>query len=317
MPIGASDQVPAGSFLRVGVASPVTASQRDIRSAPTPVPQEAKKWGSVARHGAQVLGESNDVSASNAWRQAVVRARTDPEGAEDEEVWVRDEEPEAPAPIRTASGGGRPRHTVPAPVAAEITGAAGARAGAKLAERLAEAVHAYDRDRFQDSLRILRPLARAVPTAGAVRELLGLTLYRLGRWRPALKELEEYRTMSGSYDQLPAMMDCNRALHLHSVVDQLWEDLREASPSGEVVAEGRIVMAGSLADRGDISGAIRLLTRDAAVKKPRLHHLREWYALADLYERAGDVSRARELFAKVDAIDPDAFDTRDRLRALR
>ena len=89
-------------------------------------------------------------------------------------------------------------------------------------------------------------------------ELLGLTLYRLGRWRPARKELEEYRAMSGSFDQLPAMMDCDRALHLHRGVDHLWEELREASPSAEVVAEGRIVMAGSLADRGDLAAGIKL-----------------------------------------------------------
>jgi tetratricopeptide (TPR) repeat protein len=156
-----------------------------------------------------------------------------------------------------------------------------------------------------------------VPTAPAVRELYGLTLYRLGRWRLALEEFEQYRLMSGSYDQYPAMMDCQRALHVHRAVDELWEDLRQASPSAEVVAEGRIVMAGSLADRGDLPGAIRLLERDVAIKKPRLHHLREWYALADLYERAGDVPRARDLFARVESVDPEAFDTRDRLRALR
>jgi len=265
-----------------------------------------------------VLGEATDGSASGAWRQAVVRARgTDDEAVDDEEVWVRDDEPEVSPATRTAPGLPRSRRTVPAPVVAEIAGVAGPRAGAKLSERLAEAVHAYDRDRFQDALRILRPLARAVPTAGAVRELLGLTLYRLGRWRPALKELEEYRAMSGSFDQLPAMMDCHRALHLHRGVDQLWEELREASPSAEVVAEGRIVMAGSLADRGDLESAIKLLTRDSAVRKPRLHHLREWYALADLYERAGDVPRARDLFSRVDGVDDGAFDTRERLRALR
>jgi tetratricopeptide (TPR) repeat protein len=133
----------------------------------------------------------------------------------------------------------------------------------------------------------------------------------------ALDEFEQYRLMSGSYDQYPAMMDCQRALHRYGAVDELWEDLRQASPSAEVMAEGRIVMAGSLADRGDLPGAIRLLERDVAIKKPRLHHLREWYALADLHERAGDVPRARDLFARVEAVDPEAFDTQDRLRALR
>ncbi len=264
------------------------------------------------------MAEPKDGSASSAWREAVVRSRADgADQPEDEEIWVRDEEPEDMAALRVPTSTRRPRRTVPAPVTAEIADAAGARAGAKLAERLAEAVHAYDRDRYQDALRMLRPLARAVPTSPAVREMFGLTLYRLGRWRPALDELEQYRTMSGSFDQYPVMMDCQRALHLHRAVDDLWEELRQASPSAEVVAEGRMVMAGSQADRGDLPGAIRLLERDIAIRKPRLHHLREWYALADLYERAGDVPRARDLFARVEAADPEAFDAHDRLRALR
>jgi tetratricopeptide (TPR) repeat protein len=147
--------------------------------------------------------------------------------------------------------------------------------------------------------------------------MLGLTLYRMGRWKAALPELEQYRAMTGSFDQLPVMMDIERALHMHSAVDALWAELREASPNAEVVAEGRIVMAGSLADRGDLPGAIRLLERDAAIRKPRPHHLRQWYALADLYERAGDVPRARDLFGRVEAADPGDYDTRERIRALR
>jgi hypothetical protein len=41
------------------------------------------------------------------------------------------------------------------------------------------------------------------------------------------------------------------------------------------------------------------------------------YALADLYERAGDAPRARELFGRVAATDPDFVDVHARLRALR
>jgi tetratricopeptide (TPR) repeat protein len=265
-----------------------------------------------------VLSESKDETASSAWREAVVRARADDaEDTGDEEIWVLEEDPaDAPTP-RAETAPGRHRHTVPPPVTAEIIGAAGTMLGAKLSVRLAEAVHAYDRDRYQDALRILRPLARSLPTAPSVRELLGLTLYRMGRWPLALDELELYRTMSGSFDQYPVMMDCYRALHRHTAVDELWEELRLASPSGEVVTEGRIVMAGSLADRGDLPGAIRLLERDTTIRKPRLHHLREWYALADLFERAGDIPRARDLFGRVDATDPDSFDAHARLRALR
>jgi tetratricopeptide (TPR) repeat protein len=109
-----------------------------------------------------------------------------------------------------------------------------------------------------------------------------------------------------------------RALHRYRKVESLWDELRQASPSAEAVAEGRIVMAGSLADQGDITGAIRLLERSRTLdKKPRDYHLRQWYALADLYERAGDVPQARDLFRRVTSHDPDAFDATERLRALR
>ena len=52
-------------------------------------------------------------------------------------------------------------------------------------------------------------------------------------------------------------------------------------------------------------------------KRPREHHLRRAYALADLYERAGAVPRARELFAWLAAEDPDLADVVERARALR
>jgi tetratricopeptide (TPR) repeat protein len=200
----------------------------------------------------------------------------------------------------------------------ELTESVGDRRGVKLAERLAEASHAFDRERYQDALRILRPLADVAPASPAVRELTGLTLYRLGRWRPAIKELEAYQALSGAFDQHPALADCMRAIGRYGKVEALWDELREASPSAEAVAEGRIVMAGALADQGEVTRAIALLERSRSVtKKPREHHLRQWYALADLYERAGDIPRARELFRRVAGHDPEAFDTAERLRALR
>jgi hypothetical protein len=76
-------------------------------------------------------------------------------------------------------------------------------------------------------------------------------------------------------------------------------------------------MAGSLADRGDVSGAIRLLEQGWKFpKRARVHHLRRAYVLADLYERAGEVARARELFERIRAADPDFADVRARLRTL-
>jgi predicted Zn-dependent protease len=206
---------------------------------------------------------------------------------------------------------------VPGPVLDELTSATGQLRGQKLAERLGEATNAYEHERYQDARRILTPLVKAVPGAGAARELNGLTLYRLGRWRDALKELEGARALTGSSDQDPVIMDCLRALRRYREVAERWDDLRQASPSAEVVAEGRIVMAGALADQGKLREAMTLLDRSRTVRKPKEHHLRQWYALADLYERAGDIPRARDMFNRIASIDRDAFDTRHRLKALR
>ena len=113
------------------------------------------------------------------------------------------------------------------------------------------------------------------------------------------------------------LADSYRALRRYTEVEELWRELREASPSAELVAEGRIVSAGALADRGDLRAAIaRLEPAERAVARIRLHHLRLWYALADLYDRAGDSPRARSLFMRVASADPDFADVRDRLGAL-
>jgi tetratricopeptide (TPR) repeat protein len=194
------------------------------------------------------------------------------------------------------------------------------RAGAsapRLKERVRDASRAYRRERYDDARKLLAPIAQAAPAAPEVRELLGLTYYRLGRWRDAIRELEAFRLLTQSSEQHPVLADCYRALKRYTEVDALWAELREQSPSAELVAEGRIVVAGSMVERGDVRGAIRLLERsNRSVRVPREHHLRTWYALADLYERAGEIPKARHLFERVANVDREFADVKARRRAL-
>jgi len=46
------------------------------------------------------------------------------------------------------------------------------------------------------------------------------------------------------------------------------------------------------------------------------HHLRLWYARADLEERAGNLPVARGLFRQVSAVDPSFSDVAERLAIL-
>lgn len=182
---------------------------------------------------------------------------------------------------------------------------------------LAAATEAFADGRLDDARKLLKPLAELVPDEPAIRELNGVTLYRLGRWRLAVTELTEFARRTSSTDQHPVLADCHRALGQHPTVARLWEELGEASPDAATVAEGRIVYAGSLADQGKVAEAIKVLEGGALGSKTlKDHHLRMRYALGDLYDRAGETQAARRQFEAVAGSDPEFFDVRDRLRQL-
>ncbi len=188
---------------------------------------------------------------------------------------------------------------------------------AKLRNRLGEAAVAFESERFTEAARLLASIERLAPGVPEVHELAGLTQYRLGRWGRALAELERFAELTGSVEQHPVMADCSRALKRWNRVEELWHELGEASPGPELIEEGRIVQAGALADRGRLDDAIRFMERAPKVKgKPGLHHLRRWYMLADLYERAGDPARSRRLFGDIVRADPGFGDAAERAASL-
>jgi len=186
-----------------------------------------------------------------------------------------------------------------------------------LQQRLGDAARHIQHGRDREAAAVLRQLAQEVPEAASVRELYGQALYSLGRYRPAAAELEAFVELTGSTDQHPMLADCYRALGRYKKVQELWEDVRAASSSPEVVAEGRIVAAGALADQGELAAAIKLLEGAPPVRgRVAERHLRTWFALADLYERSGELSKSRTLFRRVQQNDPEFVDVAARLRGL-
>jgi tetratricopeptide (TPR) repeat protein len=239
--------------------------------------------------------------------------------------WIDDGDvrAEARAASRRASGPGASgrsrdrRRPVDAATAASIEDLVGAQRGARLNERLVAAATALERNRLDEAQRIIRPLVDELPQVAAVRRISGLTAYRLGRWRRAVEELEAAHALDPSVDHLPVLADANRALKRWRRVDELWAAIRAESPAHEVMAEGRIVAAGAAADRGDLHLAIEIM--EPAIRKPkrvREHHLRQWYVLGDLHDRAGDPIAAARYFELVAAHDREFADVRFRLDAL-
>jgi tetratricopeptide (TPR) repeat protein len=303
------------------------------------------KWGSVTRHGARELSYDGPTASEiwtraregerdrqarpmpptasrpepDDWEIALVESLPRPTRRNAQKVGLESRRPKAERPKAErpkadwpgsvpAKRGYRavPSHAAPDRDAPVHAGNA----------KLEDATRAYSADRYQDAFRILRKLSSQSPNSAPVKELLGLTLYRMGRWPLAVRELLAHHELTGSYDQFPVIADCYRAMRRYPEANATWEELRQASPSAEVVAEGRLVAAGCLADQGDLSGAVKLLESSLRRSRLKASHLRQWYVLADLYERAGEWPRARDLFTQIAAVDPDAYDVKQRLGAL-
>jgi tetratricopeptide (TPR) repeat protein len=269
-----------------------------------------KGWGGVARKGA-----ANIKSSGQAMAVTPSAGRTpDPLSQ-----WVKEVRPSRGAVPAKAKA--KVKYALPGDVASEVRKAfiGTAYAREKTVMTLTRAAEAYDRKRYEEALRLGRMVADAVPGVGPVRELTGLAAYRAERWSMAKIHLRAHFAITGDPEHLALVMDCERAGHRYRAVEKTFGELEASEPSAEVLVEGRIVMAGAWADQQRYEDAIALLTKAGATKQlrnPSFRHVRLWYALADVYDRAGDAVSARELFARVVLAEPDAYDARSRLDEL-
>lgn len=194
----------------------------------------------------------------------------------------------------------------------------GVRASSRAIKRYEAALQAFEAHRYEEARKILGPMSKDYPEVSAVREMFGLCLYRAGQWKRALGELEVAVRLNPHWIFNHAVIaDCHRALGDHQMVEQYWRELADASPHPELVAEGRIVMAGSLADRGLFVEALSLMEKAAGdMKRPSEYHLRQWFVIADLYDRQGNVIKARQFFERIAMHDPQFVDVAERLATL-
>ncbi len=156
------------------------------------------------------------------------------------------------------------------------------------------------------------------PRSAAVRELVGLALYQLERFREALTEMQAYRRISGRADQNHIIADCLRAVGRPDKAVPLAEEaLRTRGVPIAAKTEAVIVAASALADQGKFEQALGLLrrirTRDD-VAGPEV--LRVWYVTADILERTGRRQDAAREFRKISRHDPAAYDVAERLARL-
>jgi tetratricopeptide (TPR) repeat protein len=210
-----------------------------------------------------------------------------------------------------------PTARLPRDVVNELNRVARPGKGAQAAARLERAVQLLERDDSHGAVAEAQKAKDLAPRSAAVREVLGIALYRAERFRDALRELQAYRRMTGRLDQNHLIADSHRALGAPGrALDDVRSTLRARVPE-EVRAEATVVGASALADMGrfdEAIGMIRSFPTRERVGRP--FDLRVWYVAGDILERAGRRSEAAAEFRRIVRHDASAFDAAERLAQL-
>ena len=119
----------------------------------------------------------------------------------------------------------------------------------KVARHLAMVSILHDQDPELAHKQALAAAERAGRIA-MVRETVGVTAYGVGDFALALRELLTYRRISGSNDQVPLMVDCERGLGRPERGLELGREVDRTTLSPEVRVNLAIVMSGARLDLG-------------------------------------------------------------------
>ena len=203
------------------------------------------------------------------------------------------------------------------PLVEEVRGSATRSKQAAAVEAFERARELLQKGRDGAAAQAAEEAKRLAPRSIAVRELLGVSLYRAGRYRDALRELQAYRRISGRLDENHLVADSYRGLGMPEKAVPLAREAVGAKLPEETRAEAAIVGAAALADLGRFDEALSLLHRFPARRNVgRPWELRLWYVTGDVLERAGRRTEAAEEFRRIVRYDADAFDAAERLASL-
>lgn len=179
-------------------------------------------------------------------------------------------------------------------------------------EALGEASAAMADSRYHAAVKHAKVAKNLSPQDATIREILGLSAYRIGDWDTALSELRAYRRMAGEAVHLPIEMDVLRAMKRDGDVAKTWVMLEKADVPPAVWKEGKVVYGSHLLEQGDAAGAWDLTGPDRVGPNANDADLRVWYVAARAAARTGEIATARRIADAIVLNDP-AFPGLDEL----
>jgi 23S rRNA pseudouridine2605 synthase len=170
-------------------------------------------------------------------------------------------------------------------------------------DMLGAGAHAFAGGNYRKALPSLKEAKKLSPRTATIRELLGLTLYRLGDWEDALRELRTYRRLEGDTTHMAVEVDCLRALERPADVHKTWKMYRSLGGRPNADAEMRVVYGAFLLDEGQPRDAWAVVKPGRLVKDAAEWTLRQWFVAARVAIELGDIATARQLVKAIEARD--------------
>jgi hypothetical protein len=170
-------------------------------------------------------------------------------------------------------------------------------------ELVEAAAQTFAEARYRPALRKLEDAKKLSPRAAVVRELIGLSAYRLRRWEQSLRELRTYRRLSGDTAHLPVEMDCLRALGRPEEVRKAWAELQDLGGHPATLKEGRVVYGSFLLDQGDSRTAWEVTRPRRITTNAHEEDRRQWYVASRAAAALGDLETARQLKRAIESQD--------------
>ncbi len=171
-------------------------------------------------------------------------------------------------------------------------------------ELLHTAAKAFAAAKYGKALRDLEAAKELTPRTATVRELLGLSAYRLGLWDQALRELRTFRRLTGETTHMPVEMDVLRALERPADVEEVWTAFRRIGGDRDTEREARVVYGSFLLDTGNEKLAWQITNPKRIGNKPEESELRVWFVAARAAARLGDARTSRRLYEAIQSADP-------------
>ena len=182
-------------------------------------------------------------------------------------------------------------------------------------ELLQSAAQAFAAGRHGKALHDAEEAKELSPRDATIRELLGLSAYRLGRWDQALRELKTFRRFTGDTTHMPVEMDVLRALDRPRDVEATWAMFEKIGGDKPTRDEAKVVFGSYLLDAGEDRRAWEVTGPKRLGAEPGESELRVWYVAAKAAQRLGDRAIARKLYETIERADA-AFPGLDELDRL-